>query len=453
MVSEMILSTRRERFLLVISVVLLIASGFMASDGKYFLSLVLVSSGLITGNMMLRSVNSLNITAISFFEALRNDDTTFRFPENQGNKTMSLLYSGMNKLKEHYQEIRMKNEYNETYYRTLLRNSSAGLLVINNSKQIEFINVAASSFAGLPPESSNPDLLRIKHPSFFKAVCDIKPGENITYRNIIGGNLQILSFKAINIRRHDASLKLISVNDIRNELEARELESYRKLMNVMTHEIMNLLTPLTTVARELSTMFDRFEGDSDPVSIDFETIRTVKSGLQLVDEHGEGLMNFVRNYRKISKVPQPQFENFDSSGWMEQLKIAFAGKMAENDITFTVTDDKAVNMITADKKLLNQVLINIINNSIDGVLQIDEKRRIDVRLTRSTGDRVQIKICNNGPAIPEEIQDKIFVPFFTTKTNGSGIGLSISLEIVRLHHGSLSFVSAEGDQTCFSIEL
>jgi signal transduction histidine kinase len=216
---------------------------------------------------------------------------------------------------------------------------------------------------------------------------------------------------------------------------------------------MNLLTPLTTVARELSTMSEGFEWDSDHVLIDSETIRTFKTGLRLVDEHGEGLMNFVRNYRKISKVPQPQFESFDSSGWMEQLKIAFAGKMAEDNITFTATSDKAVNMITADKKLLNQVLINIINNSIDAVLQRDDNRRIDVRMTRSTGNRVQIKICNNGPAIPAEIQDKIFVPFFTTKTNGSGIGLSISLEIVRLHHGSISFVSVEGDHTCFTIEL
>jgi signal transduction histidine kinase len=110
-------------------------------------------------------------------------------------------------------------------------------------------------------------------------------------------------------------------------------------------------------------------------------------------------------------------------------------------------------MITADKKLLNQVIINIINNAVDAVMQNSEKRQIDVRLTRSAVDRVLIKICNNGPAIPAEIQDKIFVPFFTTRTNGSGIGLSISLEIVRLHHGSISFVSKPEDNTCFSVEL
>jgi nitrogen fixation/metabolism regulation signal transduction histidine kinase len=453
MVSELIMSTRRERILLAVSVVLFIASGYLLSGEKYLGSVIFVSFGLITGSLLLKSVNNLNTAATSFFEALKNDDTTFRFPENTGNKTVSMLYSSMNQLKEHYHDIRMKNEYNETYYRNLLRNSSAGLIVINDSNHIELINIAASNFAGMSPESSNPDLLKIKHPSFFKAVCDIKPGENITYRNISAGNLQILSFKATNIRRHDVSLKLVSIHDIRNELEARELESYRKLMNVMTHEIMNLLTPLTTVAREISTMFERFDGENDPVQVDADTIKTAKSGLHLIDEHGEGLMNFVRNYRKISKVPQPQFEKFDASGWIDQLKIAFAGKMTENEIYFTVASEKTVNMLTADKKLLNQVLINIINNSIDAVMQIDAPRRIDLRLTRTSGDRVQIKICNNGPAIPAEIQDKIFVPFFTTKTNGSGIGLSISLEIVRLHHGSVSFVSTEGEMTCFTIEL
>jgi signal transduction histidine kinase len=452
MVSELILSSRRERILLVIAVVLFIASGYTISKEKYLLTVVLLSSGLISGSMMLRSVNALNVAAISFFDALRNDDTTFRFPENQGNKTVSMLYNGMNQLKEHFQGIRMKNEYNETYYKTLLRNSSAGLLVINESNRIELINIAASNFAGLPPESSNTDLLRIKHPSFFKAVCDIKPGENLTYRNIIDGNLQILSLKATSIRRHDTSLKLISIHDIRNELEARELESYRKLMSVMTHEIMNLLTPLTTVARELSTFFDSF-GGSDPVTVDCDTIRTTKSGLRLIDEHGEGLMNFVRNYRKISKVPQPQFENFDPAEWIDQLRIAFAGKMGEEGIAFSVTSDKTVNMVTADKKLLNQVIINIINNAVDAVMQNKGKRQIDVRLARSSGDRLLIKICNNGPVIPAEIRDKIFVPFFTTKTSGSGIGLSISLEIVRLHHGSISFVSKPEENTCFSVEL
>ena len=350
----------------------------------------------------------------------------------------------MNQLKEHFQDIRMKNEYNETYYKTLIRNSSAGLLVINDMNHIELINYAASSFAGLPPESSNTGLLRIKHPSFFKAICDIKPGENMTYRNIIDGNLQILSFRATSIRRHDASLKLVTINDIRNELEARELESYRKLMSVMTHEIMNLLTPLTTVAGEISSIFDGFDIRSDEVMVDKVTIKTARSGLRLIDEHGEGLMNFVRNYRKISKVPQPRFENFDPAEWIDQLRIAFAGKMAENGISFTVSSDKTVNIISADKKLLNQVIINIINNSIDAVLQNYDKRQIDIRLTRSAGDRVVIKICNNGPSITAEIQDKIFVPFFSTKTNGSGIGLSISLEIVRLHQGSISFVSEIG---------
>ena len=447
------MSKRRERILLLISVVLFLASGYLISLEKYLVSIILLTSGIVSGSMMLRSVNSLNLAAISFFEALRNDDTTFRFPENQGNKTVSLLYSGMNQLKEHFQELRMKNEYNETYYKTLIRNSSAGLLVINDNGRIELINFAASTFAGLPPESSNTDLLRIKHPSFFKAVCEIKPGENMTYRNIIDGNLQILSFRASSIRRHDASLKLVTINDIRNELEARELESYRKLMSVMTHEIMNLLTPLTTVAGELSTIFERFDIENDGVVIDNDTIKTAKTGLRLVDEHGKGLMNFVMNYRKISKVPQPQFGNFDPAEWMDQFRIAFAGKMVENGISFTVSTDKTINTIMADKKLLNQVLINIINNSFDAVMQNNEKRQIDVRLSRSPGDRVLIKICNNGPAIEPEMQDKIFVPFFTTKTNGSGIGLSISLEIVRLHHGSISFVSAEDNHTCFSIEL
>lgn len=136
----------------------------------------------------------------------------------------------------------------------------------------------------------------------------------------------MLVFRASMIRMKDVELKLVSIQDIRYELESRELESYRKLINVMTHEIMNLLSPLTSASRELYSMFHHDDKPMELSRIDEAMIKKVVNGLQLIDEQSNGLLNFVNNYRKISKVPSPEFSTFDVSDWVEQLKIVFGGK-------------------------------------------------------------------------------------------------------------------------------
>jgi len=359
----------------------------------------------------------------------------------------------MNRLNEHFKEIRIRNLHNETYYKTLIQQSSAGLLVLNGNNGIELINRTACNYAGISPDSTNPDLLRIKHAAFFEAACNLKTGDSMTFRSLLSGNLQMLVFKASMVRMNDVELKLVSIQDIRYELESRELESYRKLINVMTHEIMNLLSPLTSASRELYSMFHHNDKPKELSGIDEAMIKKAVNGLQLIDEQSNGLLNFVNNYRKISRVPSPEFSSFDVADWIEQLKIVFGGKMKDHGIVFRITADKSLKQIIADKKLLNQVMINLINNSFEAVMANSEDKRIDIQISKNKHNRVLIKIVNNGPLIPPELLGKIFVPFFTTKENGSGIGLSISQEIVKLHNGSLTAVSTEESKTCFIVEF
>jgi signal transduction histidine kinase len=255
------------------------------------------------------------------------------------------------------------------------------------------------------------------------------------------------------ISKKNTTLKLISIQDIRTELEARELESYRKLISVMTHEIMNLLTPLTTAAREVHALFNRNDHGRNISQIDETTIKKAMNGLTLIDEQSTGLINFVNNYRKISKLPLPVFTTIDVEDWVEQLKIVYDGRMKESLIHFSIRSEKTIKQLIADKNLLNQVIINLINNSFDAVMEIEKDRKIDIQVLKSFSDKILIKITNNGPLIPLLLQEKIFVPFFTTKKNGSGIGLSISQEIIKMHNGSLSVVSNPENQTCFIIEF
>jgi signal transduction histidine kinase len=363
------------------------------------------------------------------------------------------VYESMNSLSDYFQEIKLRNEYNESYYRSLIHNSSSGLIVLSSNNKIELINKTACSYAGISTDTTNPDLLRIRHPAFYEAVSNLKPGESVTYKSLVSNNMQLLFFRASMIRRKEEELKLISIQDIRHELESKELESYRKLISVLTHEIMNILSPLTSVAKELHTLFNADVNQKKSPRVDESVIRTAVSGLQLINEQSNSLVNFMNNYRKISKLPQPEFSSFSVSEWIEQLKIAYSGRMKESNIDFKISAEKSLNEIIADKKLLNQVMINLINNSCDAVMENEGDRRIEISILKNSMNRIIIKIINNGPVIPGELLEKIFVPFFTTKKGGSGVGLSISQEIMKMHNGSIVAISSEESQTCFILEF
>jgi signal transduction histidine kinase len=453
MESERLLNIRVRIILLLLTSLSFLGAGIYYEKQMLPVSIILVISGIVCILLVNRIYNATNEAIMFLFDSLRNDDTTIRFQEKIKNKGLMKVYESMNRLSDYFQEIKLRNEYNESYYRSLIQNSSAGLIVLGSNNRIELINKTACTYAGISPDTTNPDLLRIRHPSFYEAVSNLRPGENVTYKSLVSNNLQLLFFRASMIRRKDEELKLISIQDIRYELESKELESYRKLISVLTHEIMNILSPLTSVARELYTLFNSGEKQMKSPLVDEAVISTAVTGLQLINEQSNSLVNFMNNYRKISKLPQPEFSPFSVNEWIEQLKIVFTGKMKESNIDFLIYSEKSLNEIIADKKLLNQVIINLINNSMDAVMEVEGGRKIEINLFRNSLNRIIIKIINNGPVIPGELLEKIFVPFFTTKKGGSGVGLSISQEIMKMHNGSIVAISSEESQTCFILEF
>ena len=303
------------------------------------------------------------------------------------------------------------------------------------------------------PDSINPNIIKVKNAAFYEALCRLQPGENQTYKQISGNSVQMLLFKAILFQKNDLYVKLISIQDIRQELEARELDSYRKLISVLTHEIMNLLSPLSSVAGSLDTLYHPSNQPISLAALNEDILKTTLSSIEVIHSQSIGMMNFVNNYRKLSKIPRPEIKPFEIDEWIDQLRIVYSGKMQENQIDFQIGADHGIKQIVADKKLINQVVVNLMNNAMDAVNEKEDNRLIKLIIETTRQNRVRICISNNGPAIPTEVQDKIFVPFFTTKVEGSGIGLSICQEIMKLHGGSLTVVSGHEGMTNFIIEI
>jgi two-component system, NtrC family, nitrogen regulation sensor histidine kinase NtrY len=453
MISERLLHTSSRVIVLLMLVVFFTAAGYQVALSHYSTAVLLFAAGLVTLWIEMRIYRYTNDAITYFFRALRNDDTTLQFPNKIKNASLLRLYEGMNQLNAHFQDIRLQNEYNERYYKTLIRNSATGLLVLNHLNEVELMNEVACRYAGISPDSTNPNVIKVKNAEFYSAICRLQPGENHTYKQINGNSVQMLLFKAILFQKQDVYVKLVSIQDIRQELEARELESYRKLISVLTHEIMNLLSPLSSVAGSLDTLYHPSGQPISLTAVNEEILKITLSSIEVINEQSNGMMNFVNNYRKLSKIPRPEIKPFETGEWIEQLRIVYSEKMMENQIDFRIEADHGIRQIMADKKLINQVVVNIMNNAMDALKDRKDERLIRLGIEMTRQNRIWICISNNGPSIPPEVQDKIFVPFFTTKEEGSGIGLSICQEIMKLHGGSLMVVSGPDNLTSFIIEI
>ena len=206
---------------------------------------------------------------------------------------------------------------------------------------------------------------------------------------------------------------------------------------------MNSIAPIVSLTGTLQNFFIENGNPVHPDKIDEETIDSVIQGLDAIGERGNGLVNFVNSYRKLTRIPKPEFESFSVREWIDHIGLLLHESMERQEIHLEIKIDEKIREITGDKKLLTQVMINIVNNAMEALMDVPENRRIRVSVDISRQNHNKIIISNNGPMIPAETIDKIFIPFFTTKENGSGIGLSLSRQILRLHGGYIHVESTE----------
>ena len=445
--------TPSQIVLLLLVILVNVAAGFCIGNEMVAFAVLLLVVGLLCAVQLIFKFRQTNRSIAFFFDSIRNEDTTVNFPVNIEDQSLKALNNSMNQLNKHIQEIKLQNEYKEKYYRVLIQQASIGLVVLNEQNEIELINEVICRYAGISPASTNMNLLKIKNQEFYDVLTRIEAGDSVTFRNILSGSVQLLLFRATAIKSGDNTVMLITVQDIRQELDEKELESYQKLISILTHEIMNSLAPMISVSK---TLVNFYTTDDVPVKTDAVNdtmISTTVQGLKLIEEQGNGLINFVNSYRRLTKIPAPVFQRFAVDDWLEQLTILFAERLKSDQIELEIVVEKTLTEIYADKNLINQVVVNLISNGIDALLQIEEHRKITIELSANRDNRVIIKISNNGPSIPEDIQEKIFIPFYTTKESGSGIGLSLSRQIMRSLKGSISLVSNEQEDTIFILEI
>lgn len=443
----------RKRLVLLIMIILTAGGGgfLLAGDSPDYAILPWLFTIALSASLMADIRRNERIVS-QFFETVASGDLSTTFDESDRNPVIRLLHSRMNKLIGKIQALRIKSEANELYYRIIIQQSATGLVVLNAEQEIELINRSAAWFAGISPDSSDNRLLRLRNPLFFEQLRQIGSGESITFRTMDPAPDNTLLLKSIRIEVAGSPLKVISIENIRRELDHTELESYQRLIRVLTHEIMNSVAPLSSVSGTLQSMFNRDKKPIDPARVDGKLIHALIKGLSTIDDQTRGMVRFVNDYRKLTRLPDPVITSIDAVEWLEKLRILAREQMENAYVQFQLQKDPGIRFIFADINLIDQVILNLVNNAREALLEIRGRREIRIKIFRPDTTKVYIKVSNNGPAIPQENLEKIFIPFFTTKGSGSGIGLYISRQIIHLHKGLLSVMSRDGE-TAFLIEL
>jgi len=399
----------------------------------------------------MRKFNQSNRQIAFFFEAIRNEDSSLKFPTSTKQTSLRRLYKSLNELNAQITEIKLKNAYLEKYYQTFIQHAETGLLGLNNNNEVVIMNEKAFEYAGIP--SYTPlHLVPSRNSELFNTLFTIRPGEPLTYKQLTSETQINLLVRSREVSFGQKVSRIISLQDIRHELDEKELDSWQKLIRVLTHEIMNSIAPIISLTGTLRQLFTTGTQPVQRPEIDKSTVENMILGLDIIEERGKALVTFVDNYRKLTRIPKPEFAAFNIREWLDTIYLLQKARIEALGISYESSIDSRIREISGDKKLLTQVVINILNNAMEALEDIQQGRKIRMSAELSKQNRPLLRISNNGPGIPDNLLEKIFIPFFTTREEGSGIGLSLSHQIMRLHNGYIHVESTE-DLTSFVITL
>lgn len=414
-------------------------------QGNIFLGILCAGLAVYFISKTLTLYNSVNRKLAYFFEALENDDYSVNFIEHQGTSSEIFLSYILNKVKNVIQKTRIDAQQKEKFYEVILGSISSGIIVLNPKGFVLQTNTAALKLLGLEVFTHVRQLDRVD-PTVTGVFENAKVGEDKTFSMTRERGTVQLMMKVSGITMDSEPIRLIVLHDINNEMDEKEIESWIKLIRVLSHEIMNSVAPITSLSDTLLTLYE--DKNIDDASIRGNAV----NGLRVISETSKGLVLFVESYRKFTRIPTPEREVFNVSDFIQRIVILCSAEANFNSVRINTSGIPEELKLYADTNLLGQVFINIVKNAIQA-LGGRPAAAIDISVTENELGRAVFVVKDNGPGIPEELIKQIFVPFFTTKEQGSGIGLSIARQIMRAHGGSLRVHSIPDKETRFIIEL
>ena len=368
------------------------------------------------------------------FNAVQNNDYSFRFTENPRHTQYAFVNQSLNRIKEVLDNAKLQIKEREQYFQLIMECANVGIVVVMENGTVAQTNSKALRIVGLE-RLSHIDQLRVLSEELCEAMYTVAPNEQRTvrYATEIGEQSLVLSCSAMEFG--GKMLRVISVGNIHEELDRKEVESWEKLTRILTHEIMNSLAPVTSISHTL------LSANADAA--------TMQQGLETIHTTSDRLLRFVDSFRAVTRIPAPQKAPF----YLSELVAEACSLTAREGVEVEVSIEPEDTMLYADRALMSQVVVNLLKNATEALADFEGERKITIHSTIDTEERIQIEITNSGSAIPAEVAENIFTPFFTTKTDGSGIGLAVSRQIIRLHGGTLRLKHNDEGRVTFAVVL
>ena len=408
-------------------------------NGQYFFSALLLLVLVLQTLSLISYVNQTNRKIAYFFDAIKNEDFTLRFPEKLSVKSLEELNHSLNMLNAMIQEIHLKKQAQEQYYQEIIKHASIGIFTYNRKGHILFANAKIEELLNYTPLNHIKQLNQIDE-KLYKLFSALKPFDRKLMQLSNEREKKQIALKSTGITLDDEEILLVVGQDIHQELDEKETDSWVRLIRVLTHEIMNTITPITSISESILSYFKTNRGLVPLEKFNESHIKNTVKGLEVIKEQGMDLMDFVQSYRSFLSLPKPDRELVKAQKLLDKIKVLMDQEKNKDHITFEVVSKPADLELFIDEKQISQILINLSKNALQS-LSGQEKGAIRIMATQNKKGKKFLEVRDNGPGIPPDLIDEIFVPFFTTKNSGTGIGLSLSKQIMHLHGGSIQVTS------------
>ena len=420
---------------------------------KHILTTVLL--GVFTAYQIIalyQFVDRTNRHLASFLESIRFSEFTRSFNVEGMGSSFDQLNKAFNDVIQDFQAVRSEKEEHFHYLQNVVQNTDVSIIAYLKDGTVDMINKAAKKLFQIS-DLKNIKGLEYLSKELVQTLLDLKPGHHYLIKVQDEDDLLQLAVFGTEIKLRNKFITLVTIKNIQNVLEDQETEAWQKLIRVLTHEIMNSITPIASISSTLDIMLKDIrakEEKDDECEMDKDTIIELHKALQTINKRSTGLLHFVNTYRNLTRIPKPNFKITNAKDIFENIIHLMGNEIKKSGINIEIQIEPEDLQVSADEELIEQVLINLMKNSIHA-LEKKPDGKIILKSYFNKRGRPTIQVIDNGQGILPDVLDKVFIPFFTTKPKGSGIGLSLSRQILRLHGGTITAYSKLDTETVFSL--
>lgn len=413
--------------------------------------LVLVGAGAVFFQVreLVRAVERSNENLTNFLDSIRFDDLSSSFKTDSNDPTIQRLHQELNEAIQKLRISRKEKDSEYQFFKNIVQHVGIGILTFKRDGSIQIINTAAKRLLKVTRAETIEDLREVDD-GLVDAFVKLKTGGRELIRLKTGDETLQLSIFAIELTLRDEEVKLISMSNIQSELDEKEMEAWQNLVRVLTHEIMNSVTPISSLAGIVEEELDRKIRLEQDIKTD--ELGDMHLSLQTISRRSAGLIRFVKEFRNLTHIPKPKLAEIPVKPLLEEMAMLHKKELADHGVAISCSIEPENLFILADKTMIEQVLINLIKNAIQAFDEQPDKR-IDLIARSNEKGRAMISVKDNGSGIDNEAMEKIFIPFFSTKKTGSGIGLSLSKQIMLQHEGRITVKSKLGEGTEFILRF